>query len=60
MMSIPIRGGTFVLFISYCYTKLLAPQIVTTYIFALGHFNKLEGYEDTTQVCVVRRALQGF
>jgi hypothetical protein len=56
----PLEVGHLVLFISYCYTKLLAPQTVTTYISVLGHFNKLEGYEDTTQVFVVRRTLQGF
>lgn len=56
----PLDVEHIILFISYCYTKHLAPQTVTTYVSALGHFNKLAGYSDTTQVFVVRRALQGF
>lgn len=56
----PLDVEKLVLFISHCFTKQLAPQTVTTYMSALGHFNKLQGNEDTTQCFVVRRALQGY
>lgn len=50
-----------VLFISCCYQKQLSPQTVTTYLSALAHFNKMEGYPDpTTQDFIVKRTLQGF
>lgn len=56
----PLQVEQLVLFISHCYTKKLAPQTVTTYLSALAHFNKLNGYGDTTQAFVVKRTLQGF
>lgn len=56
----PMSSEHIVLFISCCYQKQLSPQTVTTYLSALAHFNKMEGYPDPTQDFIVKRTLQGF
>lgn len=56
----PMSSEHIVLFISCCYQKQLSPQTMTTYLSALAHFNKMEGYPDPTQDFIVKRTLQGF
>ncbi|XP_061196564.1 uncharacterized protein LOC133204836 [Saccostrea echinata] len=56
----PMTNEQLVLFISYCYQKELSPQTVTTYMSALAHFHKMEGYPDPTQNFILKRTIQGF
>ncbi|XP_062586501.1 uncharacterized protein LOC134248091 [Saccostrea cucullata] len=48
------------LFVAFCFQSNMATSTLKSYLSALGYIFKLKGYQDVTQLFVIRKMLQGY